>query len=56
MAAISPEKTDDTYEMQCFPLYSLLLASAGNRTVNYFSLDIEVCLFFNAGWVSPKPF
>jgi len=26
--------------MQCFPLYSLILAT-GNRTVNYLSLDIE---------------
>ena len=28
-------------EMQCLPLYSLLLA-LGNPTVHYFSLDIEV--------------
>ena len=41
MAAISPEKREDTYDMQCFPLYSLLLAAAGNITVNYLSLDIE---------------
>ena len=48
MAAISPTKTNDTYEMQCFPLYSLLLASATNAnvTVNYLSLDIEVEYFF----------
>ena len=26
--------------MQCFPLYSLILA-AGNPTIDYFSLDIE---------------
>ena len=41
MAAIAPEKTEDTYDLQCFPLYSLLLASAGHVTVNYLSLDIE---------------
>ena len=41
MAAISPEKTTDTYELQCMPLYSLLLAVAGDVTVNYLSLDIE---------------
>ena len=26
--------------IQCFPLYSLILAT-GNRTINYLSLDIE---------------
>ena len=41
MAGISPEAREDTYDMQCFPLYSLLLAAAGNVTVNYLSLDIE---------------
>ena len=41
MAGISPEKTEDSYQVQCFPLYSLLLASAGQVTVNYLSLDIE---------------
>ena len=41
MAGISPEKIEDSYQLQCFPLYSLLLASAGHVTVNYFSLDIE---------------
>ena len=41
MAGISPEKTEDSYQVQCFPLYSLLLASAGHVTVNYLSLDIE---------------
>ena len=31
-----------TLGMQCFPLYSLLLAAAGQGvTVNYLSLDIE---------------
>jgi len=35
------ERNDETYDMQCFPLYSLLMAAAGNRTVNYLSLDIE---------------
>ena len=29
-----------SYNLQCFPLYSLLMA-LGNPTVNYFSLDIE---------------
>ena len=29
-----------SYDLQCFPLYSILLA-VGNPTVNYFSLDIE---------------
>ena len=42
MAGIAPEQREDTYDMQCFPLYSLLLATAGtNTTVNYLSLDIE---------------
>jgi len=40
MAGIVKERNDETYDMQCFPLYSLLMA-IGNRTVNYFSLDIE---------------
>ena len=30
----------DTLEMQCYPLYSILMAM-GNSTVHYFSLDIE---------------
>ena len=41
MAGIVPEPREDTYDMQCFPLYSLLMAAAGNVTVNYLSLDIE---------------
>ena len=32
--------TDTTVNIQCFPLYSLLLA-LDNPTVHYFSLDIE---------------
>ena len=40
MAGIVMVPNDETYNMQCFPLYSLLMA-AGNRTVNYLSLDIE---------------
>jgi len=40
MAGLLPEKNHESYDMQCFPLYSLLMAS-GNRTVNYLSLDIE---------------
>merc|ERR1712241_369658 len=31
---------DTTFEMQCMPLYTILLA-LGNPTVHYFSLDIE---------------
>ena len=41
MAGIAAEAGEDTYDMQCFPLYSLLMAAAGNVTVNYLSLDIE---------------
>ena len=41
MAGIAPEASQNTTEMQCFPLYSLLMAAAGNVTVNYLSLDIE---------------
>ena len=41
MAGIVPEWKEDSYDMQCFPLYSLLMAAAGNVTVNYLSLDIE---------------
>merc|ERR1719411_1888421 len=40
MAGLVPEKSEGAYDMQCFPLYSLLMAT-GNRTVNYLSLDIE---------------
>ena len=40
MAGIVVERNKETYDMQCFPLYSLLMAT-GNRTVNYLSLDIE---------------
>ena len=32
---------EDDYDMQCVPLYSLLMATAGNVTVNYLSLDLE---------------
>lgn len=37
-----PTKTDtvDIYKMQCFPLYSLLIA-VGRTQVDYFSLDVE---------------
>ena len=41
MAGIAPEASENTYDMQCFPLYSLLMAAVGNVTVNYLSLDIE---------------
>jgi hypothetical protein len=40
MAGLVPEETADSFKIQCFPLYSLILAT-GNRTINYFSLDIE---------------
>ena len=32
---------DQTYDMQCFPLYSLILAT-GNRTINYLRYLTEV--------------
>ena len=35
------ESLENTYHIQCFPLYSLLMAAAGNVTVNYLSLDLE---------------
>ena len=41
MAGIAPEATEETIDMQCFPFYSLLMATAPNTTVNYLSLDIE---------------
>jgi len=40
MAGLVLEPNPDTVEMQCLPLYSILLAM-GNPTVHYFSLDIE---------------
>jgi len=40
MAGIVKNRTEETYDMQCFPLYSLLMAT-GHKTVNYLSLDIE---------------
>ena len=40
MAGLVKEANKDTIQMQCFPLYTLLLA-LGNPTVHYFSLDIE---------------
>ena len=45
MHGLVPELVDDavkgnSYDLQCFPLYSVLLA-LGNPTVNYLSLDIE---------------
>ena len=41
MAGIAPEEREDTYNMQCFPLYSLILAT-GNRTINYLRYLTEV--------------
>jgi len=40
MAGLVSQADEQSYDMQCFPLYSLILAT-GNRTVNYLSLDIE---------------
>ena len=44
MSGLIPEKMKDNktsyMEVQCFPLYSMLLA-VGNPTVNLLSLDIE---------------
>ena len=40
MSGLVLEHDDLSYELQCFPLYSLMLA-LGNPTINYFSLDIE---------------
>ena len=40
MSGLVPEHDESSYELQCFPLYSLILA-LGNQTINYFSLDIE---------------
>ena len=39
-AGIARERSEDTFDMQCLPLYSLIMA-LGNLTVNYLSLDIE---------------
>ena len=40
MAGLAAESGPGTHDMQCLPLFSLLLA-LGNPTVNYLSLDIE---------------
>ena len=40
MSGLVPEHDDTSFDLQCFPLYSLVLA-LGNPTINYFSLDIE---------------
>ena len=40
MPGLVTQSNNDTVEMQCLPLYSLLLA-LDNPTVHYFSLDIE---------------
>lgn len=34
------KNTDNVYKMQCFPLYSILLA-IGKTDIDYFSLDVE---------------
>ena len=40
MAGLVTEEGDQTYDIQCLPLYALLMA-VENRTVNYLSLDVE---------------
>ena len=40
MSGLVSEHDESSYELQCFPLYSLIMA-LGNQTINYFSLDIE---------------
>ena len=45
MAGIAPEATKDTYDIQCFPLYSLLMAAAGNVTVNYLRNPVKLYFF-----------
>ena len=40
MSGIVKEKTTTSVEMQCIPLFTLLLA-LGNPTVNWFILDVE---------------
>ena len=39
-AGIARERGEDTFDVQCLPLYSLVMA-LGNVTINYLSLDIE---------------
>ena len=39
-AGIARERGEDTFDVQCLPLYSLVMA-LGNLTINYLSLDIE---------------
>jgi hypothetical protein len=39
-AATSDNSVDGVYAVQCFPLYSILLA-VGRTHVDYFSLDVE---------------
>jgi len=39
-AGLVQEPKEDTYEIQCFPLYSMIMA-LGNKTINYLSLDLE---------------
>ncbi len=36
----SKKNTEDIYKVQCFPLYSILLA-VGRTHVDYFGLDVE---------------
>jgi hypothetical protein len=36
----SANKTEDVYKIQCFPLYSILLA-IGKTKIDYFGLDVE---------------
>ncbi len=36
----SANKTEDVYKIQCFPLYSIMLA-IGKTKIDYFGLDVE---------------
>ena len=55
MSGLVPEHVNNdevrgtSYDLQCFPLFSLLLA-VGNPTINYFSLDIEGAEFKVKYW------
>ena len=54
MSGIAPEEDEETYNMQCFPLYSLLQATSGT-TVNYLSLDIEGAEFLVRQYSNQDP-
>ena len=53
MAGLVTKEGDQTYDIQCLPLFALLMA-VGNRTVNYLSLDVEGAEFlvsFHNFWI-----